>query len=113
MNLIILSSNYLDQEMQVEFGHLPPAFLPVGNKLLVEQQIEQFPSHQVYLSLPDCYTKTEAQSEIVSSLGIATIQLSNNLSIGEVICKIADEVELDVETKLLFGDTLRGSISLK
>ena len=39
--LLIMSAAYVDQELQSEFGLIPPAFLPVGNKPLYVGVVDQ------------------------------------------------------------------------
>jgi len=38
---IILSGEFVKEELQFELGELPPAFLPIGNKRLFEYQIDE------------------------------------------------------------------------
>jgi hypothetical protein len=37
--ILITSAAYVNSEFQIEFGKIPPSFLPVGNKRLFEHQI--------------------------------------------------------------------------
>lgn len=38
--ILINSGAYVNPEFQAEFGEIPPCFLPVGNKKLIEFQSE-------------------------------------------------------------------------
>ena len=55
--ILIASAAYLDTEFQIEFGKLPPAFLPIGNRRLYERQLvaikNKFPDEDIYISLPE------------------------------------------------------------
>ena len=57
--ILISSAAYVEREFQLEFGALPPALLPVGNKRLFEFQIkalkESFNNEKIVLSLPKSY----------------------------------------------------------
>ena len=43
--LSITSGEYVESELFAEFGRIPPAFLPVGNKRLYTHQISQLAPH--------------------------------------------------------------------
>lgn len=38
--IVILSGQYVEQDLRAEFGQIPPSFLPVGNKRLYTYQIK-------------------------------------------------------------------------
>ncbi|WP_349333112.1 hypothetical protein [Campylobacter jejuni] len=40
--ILITSAKYLSSDFTLEFGKIPPSFLPLGNKRLYEYQIELF-----------------------------------------------------------------------
>src|SRR5262245_11986501 len=52
--LLIASGAYLPPELASEFGRLPPAFLPVMNRRLIELQVDEFGGRfdRVFLTLP-------------------------------------------------------------
>ena len=54
--ILIASAAYVNSEFQIEFGKLPPAFLPVGNRRLFERQIELLPVSYTHLTLPTIYS---------------------------------------------------------
>ncbi|WP_236033205.1 hypothetical protein [Helicobacter turcicus] len=68
--VLITSAKYLDSEFQAEFGKIPPAFLPLGNKRLYEYQIELFSSRneKIALSLPKSFKIDETDKNKLYNL---------------------------------------------
>lgn len=58
--ILITSAAYVGPEFQAEFGKLPPAFLPVGNKRLFRLQTQAiktaFPGESIWLTIPESYS---------------------------------------------------------
>ena len=53
---LIMSGAYIGQELQSEFGRIPPSFLPLGNRRLFQHQIKLAPKDtSVYLTVPQSY----------------------------------------------------------
>lgn len=52
---LIMSGAYVGQELESEFGRIPPSFLPLGNRRLFQHQVALAPqgvkSTSLYLSL--------------------------------------------------------------
>lgn len=50
--ILITSAKYSSSDFTLEFGKIPPTFLPLGNKRLYEYQIELFKNfnQKVFLS---------------------------------------------------------------
>ena len=54
--LIVTSAQFVSAELIAEFGEIPPAFLPVGNKRLYQHQFRHSnESERRILTLPDNY----------------------------------------------------------
>ncbi len=57
--IIILSAQYVEQDLRAEFGEIPPTFLPVGNKRLYTYQISNIrsenPEEKICMTLPKSY----------------------------------------------------------
>ena len=62
--LLITSGAYVESELAAEFGRIPPAFLPVGNRRLYTYQIGQFGRlhERVCLTVPDDFRLDEADT---------------------------------------------------
>ncbi|EOH9591995.1 capsular biosynthesis protein, partial [Campylobacter jejuni] len=55
--ILITSAKYLSADFTLEFGKIPPSFLPLGNKRLYEYQVEIFKDikQKIVLSLPKSF----------------------------------------------------------
>ena len=106
MSNLIISSQYVSNEMQVEVGKIPPVFLPVGNQFLLEHQMNTLGNDVVYLTLPDLYKINERQYEILSKYNIKVKYLPDTYSIGQVLESVIETEKLYENLTILFGDTL-------
>ncbi|MBS4698116.1 hypothetical protein J4G65_22050 [Aeromonas allosaccharophila] len=116
MNIVIMSGQYVTQELQVEFGLIPPAFLPVGNRRLYEYQLTNIknshPDCSIYLTLPksydlSCWDKLELDKE-----NVMVILVDEHFSLGQSISYVlASMPDLTQDVSIYYGDTLfRNSI---
>ena len=110
---LIASAAFLDAEFQVEFGKLPPAFLPIGNRRLFEHQLEvikkNFPSESVCLSLPESYDLSKKDRIFLEKENINVIYSNPALTLGSAIEQaiiLMGASSDDGVLRLLHGDTL-------
>ncbi|MGJ7914621.1 phosphotransferase [Massilia sp. LXY-6] len=108
--ILIASAAYVNAEFQIEFGKLPPALLPIGNKRLFEYQIRTlknvFPKEKIYLSLPDSYVLGYKDSYYLEREGVYVLRSDETLSLAEGIAQALDKSECDdLQLRLLHGDT--------
>jgi hypothetical protein len=107
--LIITSAAYAEAELQVEFGRLPPAFLPIGNRrLFVHQHRElQDGATRIILSLPDDFTPNAVDLALLAELGIEAVHVPPGLSVGQSIVYVINVTASAVgPVAILHGDTL-------
>lgn len=111
--ILINSGAYVNPEFQSEFGEIPPCFLPVGNKKLIEFQSEailnSFPSIQIFLTVPESYKLSNDEKELLEDLNISYILSPDKFSLSEAILyalNIIDDPTNNEAVKLLHGDTL-------
>lgn len=109
--ILIASAAYVNSEFQIEFGRLPPAFLPIGNRQLFERQIEKlqqyFPEQAIYLSLPASYKITNKDALYLERHGVQLLHSDENLCLADAIAYAIDAVaNPQDELRLLHGDTL-------
>lgn len=102
---LITSGAYLHEEMKSEFGAIPPAFLPLGNKKLIYFQLElirkHYPNEKIYLSVPESFTEFTKLPEI------SYLFVPENLSLSESILFSLNVSDNDDESLfILNGDTL-------
>ncbi|WP_026879238.1 hypothetical protein WMO13_07130 [Ignatzschineria larvae DSM 13226] len=108
--IIITSSAYLSAEFQVELGAIPPTFLPLGNKKLLEHQVmtlRQYYDDQITLTLPESFEITEILQKQIDRLEIEVIQVPDQFSLSEAILYTLNvsATEDDKPVRILYGDT--------
>lgn len=110
--ILIASGAYVIPEFQVEIGKIPPCLLPIGNKKLIEHQVDSlrstFLDQDIYLSLPESYEITSNEKKIIDALGIEVIQIPDGFSLCESILYCINTNEnhsLNDIFYLLHGDT--------
>jgi len=109
--ILITSAAYVNSEFQTEFGRLPPAFLPVGNRRLFEHQIESlrkhFPDEALAISLPDSYQLADKDRRYLERHGVQTIRSDERLDLASAIAKALTQLPHSVAPlRILHGDTL-------
>jgi Phosphotransferase enzyme family len=109
--IVITSAAYVDSELQSEFGRLPPAFLPVGNRRLFLRQFAvlqaRFPGEAIYLSLPESYAIPHRDVRALQAQAVQVLRVPDGLT-------LADSVLFSINTignygeglRILHGDTL-------
>ena len=69
--ILISSAAYVISEFQAELGKIPPCFLPLGNKKLLEHQVailrKSFPEEIILMSLPESYQLSGSEIRMISS----------------------------------------------
>lgn len=85
--ILISSAAYIEQDLAFEVGRLPPAFLPIGNKRLYENQAEFLkPLNQsVYLSVPESFEVSAFDKLGLAELNIRLIVVPDGLTLGNSV----------------------------
>lgn len=109
--ILIASAAYVNSEFQIEFGKIPPSFLPVGNKRLFEHQIEslkhRFPGEKIFLSYPRGYQVAEKDKIFLLNANVTAVEIDANISLGNSLAYFLDRhCEESQELRLIHGDTL-------
>lgn len=106
--LLIASGAYVGDELASEFGKLPPAFLPIGNRRLIYWQLELIPKRrEVFLSIPETYKISHFDQEQLLNNNINIVRVPLNLSLGESVVFALNSIGIyDQELMLLHGDTI-------
>ncbi|WP_205953336.1 capsular biosynthesis protein [Pantoea stewartii] len=110
--IVILSAQYVDQDLRAEFGQLPPAFLPVGNKRLYTYQIKHIrdenPSEKIFLTLPKSFNISSWDEKNLADLSVEIIRIDENFSLGQSIAfSLASSCSAEDEHVVIYyGDTL-------
>ena len=110
--ILIASGAYVIPEFQVELGRIPPCLLPIGNKKLIEFQVNSlnkyFPNENIYLSLPESYQLSASESKIIDALTIEIIKVPDEFNLCESILYVLntnESIHRDDTFYLLHGDT--------
>lgn len=106
---LIMSAAYVDVELQSEFGLIPPALLPLGNKRLFQHQNNIIPrGAKKYISLPESYRLTPMDTKWLKDNGFTIISAPDGLSLGASLVASISLIDEPIEKNLhvLFGDTL-------
>lgn len=87
--ILINASSYVNAEFEAEIGRIPPCMLPIGNKKLLQLQVDvvrqHFPNEKILLSLPEAYTLTLNEKAVIESLPIDVVTIPENLVLAETI----------------------------
>jgi hypothetical protein len=107
--IIIASASYINQEFSSEFGLIPPAFLPVGNKRLFNHQQSSLPTgERCVLTVPDSFSVSTYDQDRLDSLNVEVLHIPEDLSLGEsIVCAInLAGNPPSSPVRILHGDTL-------
>jgi hypothetical protein len=107
--LLIASAAFVDEELVVEFGRLPPAFLPLGNRRLYTHQHGEFGGtvSRILLSVPETFVIGPMDVERLDALGIEVVPVPEHLSLGESVVYVINVSAVSgAPVMLIHGDTL-------
>lgn len=109
--VLIASGAYVSAEIAAEFGRIPPAFLPIGNRRLYRWQVEavrrSLPDAPVYLSLPADFEPEAEDLAAFSELGVTVARAPEGASLGASLTFVALSAGLVTgAVTILHGDTL-------
>lgn len=113
--IVITSAAYLEPQLEAEFGRIPPAFLPLGNKRLYEHHHQLVTGHadRMLLSVPESYSITRRDSMRLTELGFEIVPVPDRLSLGESILYVVNIAGCaDDSIAILHGDTLFDNLDL-
>lgn len=105
---IITSAAYVDSELSAEFGLLPPAFLPLGNRRLFAHQHAVLRPHasKIILTIPESYVPDAVDLNIIESLGIELVKIPVDLTLGQsVVYAINMTASAGGPVSILHGDS--------
>ncbi|TEW55755.1 capsular biosynthesis protein [Psychromonas sp. RZ22] len=106
---LIMSGAYIGQELESEFGKIPPSFLPLGNRRLFQHQVKSAPEGvNVFISVPESYQISTRDKKWLNAHSVTIIPTADDLILGASLVaalNISDQ-SLDSPLHVLFGDTL-------
>ncbi len=106
--LVIVSAAYAIGELCAEFGRLPPAFLPIGQRRLYELQLEWSKDYydEIVLTLPSDYALSEHDRGALERSRVRVFRTDPDLPLHRSLCECLDEVGVRGRLDVLYGDTL-------
>jgi hypothetical protein len=112
---LITSGAYVGPEFASEFGHIPPAFLPVGNRRLYEHQADWatgFVGRRL-ISLPANFQIPHLDLERLERLGFEIIAVPAGLTLAQSVLHVLGAAAITSGgLSILHGDTLIGGVPL-
>lgn len=109
--ILITSAAYVGQELQSAFGRVPPCMLPIGNRPILEYQIEvlraTFPDERLVVSLPANFQCSSGHEMTFAAHRIETVCVKEGLTLADSILYVINATADDGDTlRILHGDTL-------
>jgi len=110
ISLFLISSGaYVEPELEAEFGRLPPAFLPLGNRrLFVHQRLAiGKAATRLLLSLPEDFEPDPGDRWHLEQLGFEIVKVPPGLSLGQSLIYVINiTASAGADLAILHGDTL-------
>lgn len=109
--IVISASSCINAEFVGELGLIPPCMLPIGNKKLLELQVDvlqkQFPDEKIILTLPENYVLTLNEKAVIEQLPISVQLIPENLKLSEAILYV---LNLDIDKSFSYVRVVQGSV---
>ncbi|PCC44090.1 hypothetical protein [Brevibacterium aurantiacum] len=116
--ILIPSGQFVQGDLRSEFGDVPPAFLPLGNRPLYVWQIDvlrdSFPDDRIIMSVPETFNLEPSSERELSRLGCDVVKVPSSLSLAESILLVLNISGFDpaAPLRILHGDTYVPSLPL-
>ena len=117
--IIIHSLGFVNAEFEAEFGLIPPCMLPIGNKKMLELQVDYFRKHfldeKIVVTLPKSYQLTINEQAVITKLGVHVQRICNMISFAEAILSVLNtHIEPTSDhIRILQGDRLLNDVPLE
>lgn len=109
--ILIPSAQFVQGDLRSEFGDIPPAFLPLGNKPLYLMQVSAFraafPSEDIVISVPESFEVGSTNENILARLGCKIVRVPASLTLADSILLVLNVSGFDSGStlRILHGDT--------
>lgn len=113
--LLITSAAYSGSELEAEFGRLPPALLPLGNRRLFVHQHAALrdSADRILLSLPEEMELDAMDRAALADRGIEVVPVPAGLSLGQSVVYVLNvSGAANDRLRILHGDTLLDGLDL-
>ncbi|MEM6231168.1 capsular biosynthesis protein [Shewanella scandinavica] len=112
---LIMSAAYVGQELESEFGRIPPSFLPLGNRRLFQHQVKLAPEGaDVFLSIPESFSISSIDMKWLSENNVTVLPTPDCLNLGSSLIaalNLSGQI-LNHPLHVLYGDTLFRNLPL-
>ena len=110
LSVIIPSAIRVSPEMEVDFGPIPPALVPIGGKVVAERIFERYANQEVsfYIAIEDNAEFVEEHFEFFPDPRVHLVRVGKTISIGHTLAKIFELRPEAAEGPLVlnFADTI-------
>lgn len=104
--LLILSARPVSDEIALQFGRLPPSFLPMGAQRLFALQAELARGEPCFMTVPNDFDLAPSDRSAIEDAGITLLPQAAQMSLPEAIGNALARVQPDGQLRILYGDTL-------
>ncbi len=106
--LLILSARTVNEDIALQFGRLPPAFLPLGGRRLFAWQAELAAGEPCVMTVPDDHDIAPVDRRALEDAGIRLLAQPQSFSLQQAIADAVGRVRPQGAVRILYGDTLVG-----
>ena len=85
--ILITSAAYVVPEIRNELGFIPPCFLPIGNRRLLELQVETIRTYfkdRIVVSLPESYLLSKSDEKLLRALDLDLIEVPDVFNLSRI-----------------------------
>lgn len=107
--VLVTAAAYSGAELTADFGRIPPAFLPVGNRRLYAHQHATLADRfdRILLSLPADFALEVHDRDRLAEMGVEVVRVPVDLDLPSSILHVIAECDVDAgSVAILHGDTL-------
>jgi hypothetical protein len=113
---LVASAAFVGSELMAEFGPLPPAFLPLGNRRLFARQFAELGggARRRLLSIPEGFAADAADQRWLAKAGVELVPVPPGLSVGRSLAHVLEATgSIGQSVSILYGDTLLRGLDLE
>lgn len=104
--LLILSGRSVNEDIALQFGRLPPSFLPLGRHRLFAIQAEAALGERCVMTVPESFAIPQTDRAALAAAGIELLPQPADLSLTQAIADALARIAPDGPVRILYGDTL-------
>lgn len=112
--IFILSSAFIEKEFQIEFGEIPPIFLPIQDKNLIYLQLDSLKkfNEKIVITLPKGFETPYSFKKLIQQYECEILFFDPRISLGKLLAAILKKYN-DSIYRIYYGDTLVNNLDQK